>query len=127
MVDQMIASIFPYFEDVNERGELETIIAAATPSPRYQTAMKFLIETRGQAALNDLVRESVLKARQITISGADEATLERELSGWVLAPGVESIGRLAAHFPDSFVSPLLTTNFDPLLEIAIRKGNGVQY
>jgi len=46
---------------------------------------------------------------------------ENDAWAWALPPGVEALGRLLARHPDAFGNRVLTTNFDPLVEIAIRR------
>lgn len=50
--------------------------------------------------------------------------VENSLQWWELPPGVQAIGRLLARRPDEFGNRVLTTNFDPLVEVAIRTGEG---
>jgi len=47
--------------------------------------------------------------------------LERDLDSWQLPHGTAALGYLLANKPDLFYSRVLTTNFDPLLELAIRR------
>jgi hypothetical protein len=46
--------------------------------------------------------------------------VENSLDWWELPAGINAIGRLLAWRPDEFGNALLTTNFDPLLEVAVR-------
>ncbi|MEV6924397.1 SIR2 family protein [Dactylosporangium sp. NPDC051485] len=46
--------------------------------------------------------------------------VENSLDWWELPAGVQAVGRLLAGRPDEFGNALLTTNFDPLFEIAVR-------
>jgi hypothetical protein len=52
------------------------------------------------------------------------AQLEADLDGWLLPAGVRALGALLATRPASFGHRVLTTNFDPLIEIAIRRAGG---
>src|SRR5439155_4082389 len=47
--------------------------------------------------------------------------LERDLDSWLLPRGTAALGYLLANRPDLFYSRVLTTNIDPLVEIAIRR------
>jgi len=47
--------------------------------------------------------------------------LERDLDSWLLPGGMAALGYLLANRPDLFYSRVLTTNIDPLVEIAIRR------
>lgn len=50
--------------------------------------------------------------------------LEDDREAWSLPPGVVAIGELLAGLPDRFQRRVITTNFDPLLEIAVRRAGG---
>ncbi|GAA2601945.1 hypothetical protein GCM10010399_35890 [Dactylosporangium fulvum] len=46
--------------------------------------------------------------------------VENSLDWWELPAGVRAVGRLLAWRPDEFGNGVLTTNFDPMLEVAVR-------
>ncbi|WP_213452236.1 SIR2 family protein [Rhizomonospora bruguierae] len=50
--------------------------------------------------------------------------VENSTEWWDLPPGVEALGRLLATRPNEFGNRLLTTNFDPLVEVAVRGAEG---
>jgi hypothetical protein len=50
--------------------------------------------------------------------------MEEDVSSWRLTKGAEALGRLLAAHSNAFENRILTTNFDPLIEIAIRKAGG---
>ena len=105
----------------------------------YQVAFTFLQGRRGQQTANEIVCKAVLAAQvsrtntaKIDFSDlASAETLCRALaanvSGWHLNPGTEALGTLIVNFSDAVGKTLLTTNFDPLLEIAIQKAGGQLY
>ena len=102
----------------------------------YQTAFQFLQGRRGQAAANELVRHAVMAARLPGTAFShfgtgpeilpDDACLliDQDVSGWHLNPSVQALGRLIAGYRDRFGKFLLTTNFDPLIEVAIHRAGG---
>jgi hypothetical protein len=51
-------------------------------------------------------------------------SLENDLHGWTLPAGLAALGTLLAEQPNLFHHLVLTTNFDPLLEIAVRRAGG---
>lgn len=50
--------------------------------------------------------------------------VEGDLSSWQLPVGATALGRLLAGRPAEFGNRLLTTNFDPLVEVAVRRAGG---
>jgi hypothetical protein len=108
---------------------------AGNPGPLdYQEALELYRHHRGQRGLDELVREAVLEAcvegdpAEIAAARAGDLEacrrLERTLAAWALPPGVEALGRLIAACPDTLGAAVLTTNFDPLVEVAIRRAGG---
>jgi tetratricopeptide (TPR) repeat protein len=99
-------------------------------------AFQFLQGHRGQQTANEIVRRAVIAARSPTAligsddfdntSAIDDACrqMELDISGWVLNPGTENLGRLASKYPHRFGKCILTTNFDPLIEVAIQRAGG---
>ena len=107
---------------------------------RYQRAFEFLHGRRGQDAANRVVRTAVWKAlnpdmwpvslRKTTAADADPdicEQLERELDAWILPRPVDLLGRLLVGHNRAFGQAVLTTNFDPLIEISVRKHGGRYY
>ncbi len=50
--------------------------------------------------------------------------LEEDREAWSLPPGVQALGELLAGLPARFGGRVVTTNFDPLIEIAVRRAGG---
>ena len=101
---------------------------------RYQKAFEFLHGRRGQDVANRIVRTAVWQALDaknwpsflpMTLPhDADPATckaLEGVVGAWVLPRAVDLLGNLLATCSDTFGSAVLTTNFDPLIEISLLK------
>jgi formylglycine-generating enzyme required for sulfatase activity len=111
--------------------------ALATADNPYQTAFGTLNTFRGTSVVNRLIRKAVLAARRPGSLSPPDAVLdaahkehhaackelEGDTEGWVMSPGVEALGRLAARHP-RFGQTILTTNFDPLIEVAIARAQG---
>jgi hypothetical protein len=101
----------------------------------YQTAFDQLIAYRGQDAANEIVRRSVMQARaspegiaRTRVGDLDPEALyalENNSDGWVLPVGVRSLGKIIADHPETFGRTVLTSNFDPLIEVSIRRGGVV--
>lgn len=106
----------------------------------YQTAFEFLHAKRGQDAVNGIVRGSVWQALNAnnwpsflpatTPEEADPATcraLERQCDAWILPTAVDLFGDLLVTCFDTFGRAVLTTNFDPLIEVSVAKHGGQYY
>ncbi len=102
---------------------------------KYQAAFLFLQGRLGQAAANEIVRRAVLGARPRDANLPEANASVRDLSDddlrfidfdqhWELNPGTEALGKLIAHYPKRFGKIVLTTNFDPLIEVAITRAGG---
>jgi hypothetical protein len=104
----------------------------------YQAAFEYLQKVRGQAHANRIIRRSVLQARlpdarvppgRVEQDGDENEcmSLENDLGGWSLSPGVEALGRLVRDFSAQFGRTVLTSNFDPLIQVATRRAGGYAY
>ena len=132
-VDGVIDLIRTEFDD--DPAQLLTLNQALDSAgvKRYQVAFQFLQGHRGQQTANEIVRKAVVAARVpgsgFVTPGGDEACrfLESDTQGWVLNPGTEHLGKLATSYPNRFGRSILTTNFDPLIEVAIRHAGGNHY
>ena len=96
-------------------------------------------ELRDQDAADELIREAVLDAytplsdtarTKLTASEPACARLTikgtTEIDGWYLRPSVVALGQLLASNRETFPR-VLTTNFDPLIEIAIDRAGGTSH
>jgi hypothetical protein len=115
----------------------EQLAGAANP---YQAAFRFVQSRRGQSTINDIIRRAVIRARRLpadgtmtnySISNSTPESLcvqfDEDVSGWHLTPGMVSLGQLSSGWPERFGSTVLTTNFDPLIQVAIRTIGGASY
>lgn len=110
-------------------GEVKVPQPGATSS--YQSTFHTLLGRRGPDIVNRVVRQAVLQAcvnhPETLLKSARDGdrkaceALEEDVSGWYLSPGVESLGRLVARYPQQFGRAVLTSNFDPLIEISTRR------
>jgi SIR2-like protein len=138
-VDGMIDLIRNEFSaDAAERTALDRDLSHSGQR-KYQAAFSFLQGRRGQQTANEIVCRAVLATLRsdVTLPAIDfkdqaaaEAlcrTLQADVSRWHLNPGTVALGKLVAEFPGPFGATLLTTNFDPLLEIAILLAGGRYY
>lgn len=119
-----------------KNAQLEKLDTALAGSPNaYQTAFDFLSPRAGQDAANRVIKRAVAQALVANTSGnwnesinklseEDLRNLDANPSSWHLTPAVAALGSLIAKFPNRFGQILLTSNFDPLVEIAINQSGG---
>lgn len=130
-VVELIRSEFP--ERSRHRERFETSVAGSVDS--YQAAFDFLSGNAGQDAANRIVKQAV--ARALLPSGStdwcevigrlpenDLKALDQNTESWQLSPGVSALGELIAKFPTRFGNILITSNFDPLVEVSIKRNGG---
>lgn len=111
--------------------ELEAALAKGRDDgERYQIAFEHLKGWDGGAAsVNAVIRHAVLGARLPPVGAplldADALLqLEGDIEGWYLGPAVKALGLILARHRERFGQLVLTTNFDPLVEIAVRAAGG---
>ena len=137
-VTGMVELIRDEFHGTDVEPELDQNIRGAV-NP-YQTAFEFLHAKQGQDAVNRIVRASVwrsLDARNwppsLPDTTPDEAhaatcrALERACDAWILPTPVDLFGELLVTCSDTFGRAVLTTNFDPLIEVSVAKHGGRYY
>ena len=118
-----------------QSNELERIILESGEK-RYHSAFLFLQGHCGQQAANEIVRTAVCSARvegtaSIPVGLPNRETSEEQcrmmdydLTGWCVNPGTQGLADLATGYPERFGKTVLTTNFDPLIEVAIGRAGG---
>lgn len=132
-VDGVVQLIREEFPDHAQQLDFDGALKEA--SNRYQAAFTYLLGRRGQQAANEVIKRAVWRARKPldgtksylpSASTSDDAcrALDTDHDGWVLPPAAEALGRIVTFYPDYFGRAVLTTNFDPLIEVAIGKLGG---
>ena len=107
---------------------------------RYQRAFEFLHKRRGQDVVNRIVRTAVWHTldtsnwpSSLPVASPDDAdtatckVLEGEAGVWALPRAVDRLGNLLVTCSDTFGGAVLTTNFDPLIEVSVLKHGGRSY
>ncbi|MFI7603319.1 SIR2 family protein [Actinoplanes sp. NPDC049681] len=130
----------------NDDGALERALAqarselvGARPIDVYRAYRRVFTDWVSGGAFDVIAQQAVLKAYaapdpmesplathglgQRLERGVGEG-VENDRFSWSLPRGVQALGHLLARIPEAFDHRLLTTNFDPLLEIAIRDAGG---
>lgn len=99
---------------------------AADDAERYQQAFQWLGLRRNPDFRDRVIQLTTLAAcrkddidesKLLDVAG----TLELETERWQLTPAQESLGRILAGLPANLRGPVLTTNFDPLTEVSVRR------
>ena len=135
----MIELIRRELDDSTAEAELNSRLDDS-PANRYQRAFEFLHGRRGPDAVGRVVRTAVWCAldpqkwpEELPQASPEDAdidlcrALEKEEDAWVLPRSADLLGELIVSCSDTFGKYVLTTNFDPLLEISISKHGGTFY
>lgn len=100
----------------------EAALNGKTGGDAYQEAMKWLGRNISQDAINDVIKAAVLKARK---ASAPELTSgDGNHVDWKIPGGTANLGELVARESERFIGPILTTNFDPLISMAVQSFGG---
>ena len=108
---------------------------------QYQRAFEFLRGRRGPDAANRIVRQAVAQAideknwpadrfsvkSRIDMDPAVCEELEADVHAWALPRSIDLLGKILVEKPNTFGNSVLTTNFDPLIEVSIQKHGGRHY
>ncbi|SFQ73572.1 SIR2-like domain-containing protein [Variovorax sp. OK605] len=102
----------------------------------YQKAFAQLQAFRGQDAANEVIRRVVLQARKASsktpgemeaLNSSDPEVcrkLDEDIAGWHLRPSLVALGKLLVNHSGRLGKTVLTTNFDPLVQVAVRAARG---
>jgi hypothetical protein len=100
---------------------LEEELAGCSGPLRYQTAMGFVYDAIGAPAAADIVKAAVLRARRPGAPPLDPiANYDGNPGDWEMTRAQRGLARVMRLDPDRFPGPIFTTNFDPLIEVALR-------
>lgn len=93
-----------------------------TGAEQYQTALRWLQGNISQLAVNEVIKEAICRARN------DKAPRNFNADGewvdWHLPQGTKQLAELVCRESETYPGPILTTNFDPLLSLAIKSVGG---
>jgi len=103
--------------------QFETALSGKIGGDAYQEAMKWLGKNAGQDAVNDVIKAAVLQARKEGAGEPPEGT-DGQPDEWNIPLGTASLGEMVAGGNERFLGPVLTTNFDPLISLAVRSARG---
>lgn len=116
--------------DPDDASDFMAAVRSLEPERQYQAAARFLIERAGLPHLNRVVRGAVLRARSPRLPLelarqylSDEQRLkklEEDFAGWAVPQGLKAVGQIMRLVPPEVRGPVITTNFDPLIEISLR-------
>jgi len=106
----------------SELSRYDAAVAGKTDGDAYQTAMEWLQGNLGQDTVNRVVKTAVLKARKT--GAASDFKCDGVAGDWHVPAGTQQLANLVSQDSDRFPGPILTTNFDPLLSLAIEAAGG---
>jgi len=107
-IRQRASGRLPNFEDT---------IRGKSGGEAYQAAMIWLNGNLLQDGVNRVVQKAVRLARKAGSNA--NFTCDGEQCDWHIPPGTHQVAALICRDRDRFPGPILTTNFDPLLSLAI--------
>jgi hypothetical protein len=107
---------------------------SGSSADRYQQALEVLKANREDPT--HLIRRAVLMDRLVAdptevvdrivqrdLNSFD--SIEHDTENWHFGPGLQALGKIIAGRPEIFGKVVLTSNFDPLIEISVRCAGGL--
>jgi len=94
---------------------------------KYRAAFQFLADRRPSETSQRLIELITLFAydkQGENKSSANLSKLEDDIAAWRLPSGQAALGRILTGLRPELRGPIMTTNFDPLTEIAVRRAGG---
>lgn len=86
----------------------------------YQKAMSFLQGCFDPEVVGSVIQQAVLRARRAGAPDFDFPDVgEGRFEDWHVPAGIQAMARLIRSLPEKFTGPILTTNFDPLIHLAL--------
>ncbi|MFR0353350.1 SIR2 family protein [Streptomyces sediminimaris] len=119
-------------EHMPKRGQAkfdETIEPITDPGLKYQNAAALLTRQAGESVVMRAIRTAVLRACR-DVRAEDVAKVARDeeqcrayvkTGSWNIPLGYERFARFFASLDGKVRGPIITTNFDPLIEVALRE------
>jgi hypothetical protein len=108
----------------------EEVSVASGSDEKYQRAFQFAARRRGPEFRDQVIRTAVLKAyrpareRTERFSEKELYQAEIDIDSWDIPDGIASIARIWTGLPAELRGPIITTNFDPIIEIALSRAGG---
>ncbi|RZK14351.1 MAG: hypothetical protein EOO43_16475, partial [Flavobacterium sp.] len=130
-VSEIVSQIKQIFEKDNQLDIINDALSLKSTENQYQVAMNTLLQCYGQDDVNKVIVNAVLNCRSSGVVFSNDGgasneleNIEQDKTGWNVKNGMLALGKLLVKYPKTFQSPVLTTNFDPLIEISVAKANG---
>ncbi|WP_081329250.1 SIR2 family protein [Pseudomonas fluorescens] len=111
-------------------GPVQELVAQRKYGEAYRLAFSQLHAFRGQDAANRIIRRAVFKARKKhqTVPDLDDLkiceALDKDVSGWNVRHSLRALGMLLTDSSGRLGRTVITTNFDPLIQVAIQGAGG---
>ena len=121
---QTIRKVLPPDNHAEFDQEISQIVGSGE---KYQAAFRFLARRRPTIMRDRVIQTAVLHAYPSAsttdhrMSDSELLAAELDVDGWEIPLGMAALGRIWAGLPPRLRGPIITTNFDPLLEVALRR------
>ncbi|TAK22884.1 MAG: CHAT domain-containing protein [Chloroflexota bacterium] len=123
-VDAMVDLVHAEASTPALRQRLDRLLDGKLGTERYQIAMGWLSATRGPQGVRRVVASAVARARRLPFAGPPEQeTSDGDPAEWEIPTACQQLARFVVSGAGR-VGPVLTTNFDPLVSLAIRAAGG---
>ncbi|WP_299406122.1 SIR2 family protein [uncultured Roseobacter sp.] len=107
--------------------ELEARLSGEDAAEQYQAAMSFVFSVLDADVVTEIVQNAVLSARKAGAPNLDPRSgSDGDPAEWSITQGQRGLAHLIKLDSNRFSGPVFTTNFDPMMGLAL-KSQGIRY
>lgn len=119
-VSGILEIITNYLKDKDLLDDFKDSVRIGNDADQYQQAFSFVKGWLGQDDVNDIIRKSVLCSVKKEFTDTPLNELNTNTDAWHFPSASKYMGKLIS-LNTKFKGPILTTNFDPLLSLSVKK------
>ena len=124
LIEEIINSEYPRLE---RKYQEKCLHGNVSDIEKYQKSFEFLHQFTDPIVPNEIIRKAVIsayKGEKCCYKDLEKLrSLEKDIGNWEIPPAIEYLGKILKNNVN-FSGPILTTNFDPLLKIALERVGG---
>ncbi|WP_105180615.1 SIR2 family protein [Pseudoalteromonas sp. T1lg21] len=123
LIESFVKKEYP---DLFDKYKETCLIEGFNDIEKYQSSFEFLHQYTDPVIPNEIIKQAVLNAYKGEVSDYKSKSIlrecEKDFLNWEIPPAIESLASIL-KLNSKFSGPVITTNFDPLLRVALGRIN----